>query len=123
VTHYLDLEDALQQIAVAGFYVKDLGLLDSALARPRTTLFGEDAYPTLELKAAAMAHSIIKNHAMVDGNKRTSWFMLSSFLYINGYFIEMNADQGMEFTLGIATDKLTLAEAADMIRKHMVEVG
>ena len=123
MTHYLDLEDALQQIAVAGFYVKDLGLLDSALARPRTTLFGEDAYPTLELKAAAMAHSIIKNHAMVDGNKRTSWFMLSSFLYINGYFIEMNADQGMEFTLGIATDKLTLAEAADMIRKHMVEVG
>ncbi len=122
MTHYLDLEDALQQIAVAGFYVKDLGLLDSALARPRTTLFGEDAYPTLELKAAAMVHSIIKNHAMVDGNKRTSWFMLSSFLYINGYFIEMNADQGMEFTLGIATDKLTLAEAAEMIRKHMVEV-
>jgi death-on-curing protein len=122
VTHYLDLEDALQQIAVAGFYVKDLGLLDSALARPRTTLFGEDAYPTLELKAAAMVHSITKNHAMVDGNKRTSWFMLSSFLYINGYFIEMNADQGMEFTLGIATDKLTLAEAAEMIRKHMVEV-
>ena len=122
MTHYLDLEDALQQIAVAGFYVKDLGLLDSALARPRTTLFGEDAYPTLELKAAAMVHSIIKNHAMVDGNKRTSWFMLSSFLYINGYFNEMNADQGMEFTLGIATDKLTLAEAAEMIRKHMVEV-
>ncbi|MEY4557952.1 MAG: hypothetical protein RL024_110 [Actinomycetota bacterium] len=122
MTHYLELEDALQQIAVAGFYVKDLGLLDSALARPKTTLFGEDAYPTLELKAAAMVHSIIKNHAMVDGNKRTSWFMLSSFLYINGYFVEMTADQGMEFTLGIATDKLTLAEAAEMIRRHMVEV-
>jgi death-on-curing protein len=123
MTNYLELEDALQQISVAGFYVKDLGLLDSALARPRTTLFGDDAYPTLELKAAAMVHSIIKNHAMVDGNKRTSWFMLSSFLYINGYFIEMTADQGMEFTLGIATDKLTLDEAATMIRKHMVEVS
>lgn len=123
MTNYLELEDALQQISVAGFYVKDLGLLDSALARPRTTLFGDDAYPTLELKAAAMVHSIIKNHAMVDGNKRTSWFMLSSFLYINGYLIEMTADQGMEFTLGIATDKLTLDEAADMIRKHMVEVS
>jgi death-on-curing protein len=123
VTYYLELEDALQQIAAVGFYVKDLGLLDSALARPKTTLFGEDAYPTLELKAAAMVHSIIKNHAMVDGNKRTSWFMLSSFLYINGYFIEMTADEGMEFTLGIATDKLSLAEAAAMIRKHMVEVS
>jgi death-on-curing protein len=123
VTYYLELEDALQQIAAVGFYVKDLGLLDSALARPKTTLFGEDVYPTLELKAAAMVHSIIKNHAMVDGNKRTSWFMLSSFLYINGYFIEMTADEGMEFTLGIATDKLSLAEAAAMIRKHMVEVS
>jgi death-on-curing protein len=123
VTYYLELEDALQQIAAVGFYVKDLGLLDSALARPKTTLFGEDAYPTLELKAAAMVHSIIKNHAMVDGNKRTSWFMLSSFLYINGYFIEMTADEGMEFTLGIATDKLSLDEAAAMIRKHMVEVS
>lgn len=123
MTHYLELEDALQQIAAVGFYVKDLGLLDSALARPKTTLFGEDAYSTLELKAAAMVHSIIKNHAMVDGNKRTSWFMLSSFLYINGYFIEMTADEGMEFTLGIATDKLSLAEAAAMIRKHMVEVS
>ncbi len=123
MTHYLELEDALQQIAAVGFYVKDLGLLDSALARPKTTLFGEDAYPTLELKAAAMVHSIIKNHAMVDGNKRTSWFMLSSFLYINGYFIEMTADEGMEFTLGIATDKLSLDEAAAMIRKHMVEVS
>ena len=123
MTNYLELEDALQQISVAGFYVKELGLLDSALARPRTTLFGEDAYPTLELKAAAMVHSIIKNHAMVDGNKRTSWFMLSSFLYINGYFIEMTADEGMEFTLGIATDKLTLDEAANMIRRHMVEVS
>lgn len=123
MTYYLELEDALQQIAAVGFYVKDLGLLDSALARPKTTLFGEDAYSTLELKAAAMVHSIIKNHAMVDGNKRTSWFMLSSFLYINGYFIEMTADEGMEFTLGIATDKLSLAEAAAMIRKHMVEVS
>lgn len=123
MTYYLELEDALQQIAAVGFYVKDLGLLDSALARPKTTLFGEDAYPTLELKAVAMVHSIIKNHAMVDGNKRTSWFMLSSFLYINGYFIEMTADEGMEFTLGIATDKLSLAEAAAMIRKHMVEVS
>ena len=123
MTHYLELEDALQQIAAVGFYVKDLGLLDSALARPKTTLFGEDAYPTLELKAAAMVHSIIKIHAMVEGNKRTSWFMLSSFLYINGYFIEMTADEGMEFTRGIATDKLSLAEAAAMIRKHMVEVS
>jgi death-on-curing protein len=123
MTNYLDLEDALQQIAVAGFYVKDAGLLESALSRPRTTVFGEDAYPTIELKAAAMVHSIIKNHAMVDGNKRTSWFLLNSFLYINGHLLEMSADAAFDFTLGIATDLLNLDQAAAIIRQHLVEVS
>jgi death-on-curing protein len=121
--HYLSLEDALQQIAIAGFYVKDVGLLDSALARPQTSVFGEDAYPTLELKAAAMTHSVIKNHPMVDGNKRTSWFLLNAFLYINGYLLEMSTEPGLEFTLGIATDRLSLEEAAEMIRQHSVPLS
>ena len=121
--HYLSLEDALQQISIAGFYVKDVGLLDSALARPQTSVFGEDAYPTLELKAAAMTHSVIKNHPMVDGNKRTSWFLLNAFLYINGYLLEMSTELGLEFTLGIATDRLSLEEAAEMIRLHLVPLS
>ncbi|MFY0670496.1 MAG: type II toxin-antitoxin system death-on-curing family toxin [Aquiluna sp.] len=116
---YLSLEDALQQIAIAGFYVKDAGLLDSALARPQTSVFGEDAYPTLEVKAAAMTHSVFKNHPMVDGNKRTSWFLLNAFLYINGYLLEMSTEEGLEFTLGVATDQLSLEQAAEKIRSHM----
>ena len=116
---YLSLEDALQQIAIAGFYVKDAGLLDSALARPQTSVFGEDAYPTLEVQAAAMTHSVIKNHPMVDGNKRTSWFLLNAFLYINGYLLEMSTEEGLEFTLGVATDQLSLEQAAEKIRSHM----
>jgi death-on-curing protein len=116
---YLSLEDALQQIAIAGFYVKDAGLLDSALARPQTSVFGEDAYPTLEVKAAAMTHSVIKNHPMVDGNKRNSWFLLNAFLYINGYLLEMSTEEGLEFTLGVATDQLSLEQAAEKIRSHM----
>lgn len=116
---YLSLEDALQQIAIAGFYVKDAGLLDSALARPQTSVFGEDAYPTLEVKAAAMTHSVIKNNPMVDGNKRTSWFLLNAFLYINGYLLEMSTEEGLEFTLGVATDQLSLEQAAEKIRSHM----
>jgi death-on-curing protein len=116
---YLSLEDALQQIAISGFYVKDAGLLDSALARPQTSVFGEDAYPTLEVKAAAMTHSVIKNHPMVDGNKRTSWFLLNAFLYINGYLLEMSTEEGLEFTLGVATDQLSLEQAAEKIRSHM----
>ena len=116
---YLSLEDALQLIAIAGFYVKDAGLLDSALARPQTSVFGEDAYPTLEVKNAAMTHSVIKNHPMVDGNKRTSWFLLNAFLYINGYLLEMSTEEGLEFTLGVATDQLSLEQAAEKIRSHM----
>ncbi len=122
MTKYLDIEDALQQIAVVGFFVKDAGLLDSALARPKASVFGEDAYPTLELKAAAMMHSIIKNHPMVDGNKRTSWILLNSFLYINDYLLEMTANQGFDFTLGVATDKLSLQGAAEIIKKHLREL-
>lgn len=121
MTQYLELEDALQQAAIVGFHVKDVGLLDSALARPRTTVFGEDAYGSLELKAAAMMHSVIKNHPMVDGNKRTSWFLLNTFLYINGYLLEMTTDDAFGLTLGVATDELSLDEAAAMIRKFMIE--
>lgn len=121
--NFLNLEDALQQIAMAGFHIKDVGLLDSALARPRASVFGEDAYPSLELKAAAMTHSVIKNHPMVDGNKRTSWFLLNAFLYINGFTLEMSTQQGLDFTLGIATDQLSLDQAAAMIRNHIAPIS
>ena len=122
MTQFLELEDAIELVARAGFYVKDLGLLDSALARPKTTLFGEDAYPELELKAAALVHSVIKNHPMVDGNKRTSWFLVNAFLYINDQYLEMTTEEGLEFTLGLATDDLNLKEAAAIIRRHLVEI-
>ena len=90
---YLDLEDALYVIQRLGFYVKDVGLLDSALARPKTTVFGEDAYPSLSLKAAALAHSIAKNHALVDGNKRTTWALMVSFLVVNDIIGTNNVSQ------------------------------
>lgn len=122
MTHYLTLEDALAQVKYLGFHVKDLGLLDSALARPQTTLFGEDAYPSLELKAAAMMHSFIKNHPLVDGNKRTSWLLLVSFLVINGFQHDFTTDQGFEFTLGMATDAYSLEDAASIIKSHLVSI-
>lgn len=122
MTNFLSLDDALRIAARAGFYVKDIGLLDSALARPKTSLFGEDAYPQLELKAAALIHSVIKNHPMVDGNKRTSWFLLNAFLYVNGYLLEMTTDQGFELTLGVANDQLDLERAAALISRHLVRL-
>jgi death-on-curing protein len=120
VTVYLDLEDALAQVAFLGFMVKDVGLLDSALARPKTSLFGDDAYPDLPTKAAAMMHSLIKNHPLIDGNKRTGWLLFVSFLAINGYQHNMTSDEAFDLTIGLATDVLTIKAAAKIISKHLV---
>ena len=68
---YLNLEDLLKLFRTLEVGpVRDVSLLDSAAARPRSSAFGEDAYPSLELKAAALLHSVARNHALADGNKR-----------------------------------------------------
>lgn len=123
MTEYIELEDALEQIAFLGFHVKDMGLLDSALQRPKTSLFGEDAYPDLQTKAAAMLHSLIKNHPMVDGNKRTGWLLFLSFIAANGFKHNMTTEESFSLTLGIADGSLELEQAADIIRKHLVSRG
>ena len=64
--------------------IRDIGLLGSAAARPQTTVFGEDAYPDLLTKAAALLQSIVNNHALVDGNKRLGWLATAVFLELNG---------------------------------------
>lgn len=122
MTRYLTLESFVRETARIGFVVKDLGLLDSALARPRTSLFGEDAYPTLELKAAAMVESIILNHPMIDGNKRSSWFALNAFMLLNGFVISANQDEAFDFVLGVATKKLDLNQSASWIAKHLKQI-
>lgn len=86
MTEYLDRDDVL----VAGAFalghpceVGDFGLLDAAVARPRATVFGVDAYPDLYAKAAALLQSLARNHALVDGNKRTAWASAWTFLHLN----------------------------------------
>lgn len=122
MTRYLTLESFVRETARIGFVVKDLGLLDSALARPRTSLFGEDAYPSLELKAAAMVESIILNHPMIDGNKRSSWFALNAFVLLNGFVISTTQDEAFDFVLGVATKKLDLNQSASWIAKHLKQI-
>ena len=120
---YVELSDALEVIQKLGFFVKDVGLLNSALARPRTTVFGEDAYPSLPIKAAAMSHSIIKNHALVDGNKRTTWALMVAFLFLNDFKHNFTADEGYDWTLALATDAITIDEAARIIELHLVPLS
>lgn len=85
---------------------RDIGLLEAALARPRTTLFGADAYPTLEAKAAALAHSIVGNRALVDGNKRLALATTIAFLGINGRKLTFGNDAAYDFIISISTGEL-----------------
>lgn len=86
MTRYLTLEDVLRFLESAlgeEPRVRDFGLLEAALSRPATTVMGEDAYPTIALKAAALLHSLCGNHALVDGNKRLAWAATAVFLVLN----------------------------------------
>lgn len=106
MTEYLDLDDLLE-IARATIgedvAVGDYGLLESALARPRASVFGQDAYPELQLKAAALLHSLARNHALVDGNKRLAWTACRTFLAINGQWISAPEDDRFNFVIQVAT--------------------
>ena len=69
-------------------------------------MFGEDVYPTLELKAAALLHSLVRNHALVDGNKRLAWLATVVFLEINGMVLAVGDDDAVEFVIAVADGSL-----------------
>jgi len=84
---YLDLDDVLslaRSLLGDPPPIRDVGLLGSAVARPQTSVFGEDAYPDVHSKAAALLQSIVNNHPLVDGNKRLGWLATAVFLELNG---------------------------------------
>ncbi len=106
---YLSLDDLLRiaDAAVEGdVIVRDIGLLESALGRPRATVFGADAYPTLHLKAAALLHSLARNHPLVDGNKRLGWAATAVFLGINGHRVVSGQDEVVDLVLNVASGAL-----------------
>jgi death on curing protein len=106
MTEFLDLEDLLEIARHAvgeDVSVHDFGLIASALARPRATVFGRDAYPELHLKAAALMQSLAGNPALADGNKRLAWTACRTFLAINGQWISAPEDDRFNFVIQVAT--------------------
>lgn len=106
---YLDVTDLLhvaERALGAEPLLRDVGLLEAAAARPRATAFGDEAYPTLEAKAAALVHSISRNHALVDGNKRLALAGLIAFLGINGRRLTMTNDEAYDFIIAVSTGQL-----------------
>ncbi|MBX8691179.1 MULTISPECIES: type II toxin-antitoxin system death-on-curing family toxin [Mycobacteriaceae] len=113
---YLDLDDLLEFARHAvgeDVKVEDYGLLESALARPRASVFGEDAYPELHLKAAALLHSLARNLALIDGNKRLAWTACLTFLAINGQWISAPEDDRFDFVIRVATGAETTLDEVD----------
>lgn len=125
---YLDRDDVLTagSIAFGGeLKVRDYGLLDAAVARPQATVFGVDAYPEVWDKAAALLQSLARNHALIDGNKRTAWAAAWTFLYINGNELspEFDVDRAEELMNTVATEDLELYEIASALRGFVADSG
>ena len=117
---YLELEDLLHvaERVLGEVAMRDAGLLESALARPRATAFGADAYPDLHVKAAALLHSLATNHGLVDGNKRLALAGVIAFLGLNGQRLVVTNDQAYELLMAVAAGQLNdLNVIADRLRR------
>ncbi len=110
---YLTLEDVLSLADDLGVGpVRDVGLLDSAVHRPRVSVFGRDAYPTLDDKAAVLLKSLVGNHALVDGNKRLGWLSLVVFYGLNGVVLEAPDDDAYDMVNAVASGTATYQEVS-----------
>lgn len=115
---YVGLPQAIGVLGALGLHVRDIGLLSSALARPASSMFGVEAYPEIETKAAALLSSLAQNHPLFDGNKRFSWVLTLTFLELNGVTVDMDTDAAFELVIATAQSKLELAEVAAALRAH-----
>ena len=99
------------------YAVRDYGLLEAAVARPQATVFGQDAYPDLDAKAAALLHSAARNHALVDGNKRLALAAIIAFCGLNGRRLTITNDAAYDLVIGVAAGDLdSVDEIAVMLR-------
>jgi death-on-curing protein len=106
---YLNVDDLLHiadRTLAGNVQVRDLGLLQAAVARPRASAFGPDAYPSIHAKAAALLHSLARNHPLIDGNKRLALAATLAFYGLNGLRLTMTNDQAYELVIAVAVGEL-----------------
>jgi len=122
---YLELDEVLRlhELAIqrygGSFGLRDLSLLESALATPKQTMFGDDLYPDMSAKAAILLYSLVKNHPFVDGNKRTGFACLTRFLRLNGFILDATNDELYQFTMNVTTSILDKDQATEWIRTRL----
>lgn len=101
MTYFLTREDVLSLAERFDAVLGDIGLLDAAVGRPQATVFGDDAYPSIWDKAAAVLHSLAANRQFVDGNKRVAWNAMELFLDLNGYAIDPPIQDAYRFMIAV----------------------
>jgi death-on-curing protein len=121
---YLSVEDLLEiAVGVMGdVAIRDHGLLASAAARPQSSAFGEDAYPRFTGKAAALMHSLARNHALVDGNKRLAWAATRAFCLMNRRDLAFGVDDAERFVLAVARGELDVPDITVVLERHLREL-
>ena len=113
---YLSLDDVLTLIDDLGVGpIRDIGLLDSAVHRPLVSVFGADAYPSLDDKAAVLLESLVRNHALVDGNKRIGWLATVVFYGLNAVTLDAPDDDAYDLAIAIASGTATYPYAAGQL--------
>lgn len=118
----LAIHDDMIQKYGGSFGIRDLGLIQSAIARPQATFGGEDLYPTVISKAAALFHSLIFNHAFADGNKRTSLTATARFLHLNGYELNSSDQELIDFPLRVENKHLDIGQIAEWLKEYTKKV-
>lgn len=109
MTEHLDLDDLLAAAEAALGRppdIRDIGILEAAVARTRASVYGEDAYPGLDAKAGALLHSIVTGHALIDGNKRLGWVAVRLFYRLNDRDLRAQVDDAFDLVVAIAGGSL-----------------
>jgi len=118
VIEYLTLDDVLALIEDLGVGpIRDIGLLDTAVHRPQVTMYGNDAYPDLDEKAAVLLESLVRNHALIDGNKRIGWLATVVFYGLNDVELEAPDDDAYDLVIAIASSATTYQDAASHLAR------
>ena len=103
--------------------IRDRGALESAVGQPLQTFAGEELYPSLVSKAAALGYFLVRNHPFVDGNKRAGHAAVEVMLVLNGFEISASIDQQEQVFISLAEGELTRAEFTAWVELHTAPSG
>jgi death-on-curing protein len=121
---YLSVDDLLEiaEAILPTVEVRDVGLLAAAADRPRASAFGAEAYPSFAEKVAAVLHSVARNHALVDGNKRLAWSAARVFCLLNGHDLGLGVDEAEAMVVGAAAGSLDVAALAEHVGRRLTSI-